>query len=240
MPQKTTEDIPIKNKYWYIIYYKDFVSINLYPVIFISKQGAKRSLKLHIHRVHENKYQVIKGVKLKEYRLKYNLSLGVMSKFFKYEYPTHILTPKERKNYRTIQRRRLRRMDILTLIKPKIKITEKPKQNRWKRNKQKVANSPGSAARIIQLERKSKRYFYLILKKIRSTKKGILFCLETLRYDKNTGELEKMKLSIRTSDLVKPFLLKDLLNLCNEKQRKQISRSVSRIIKEAWGEEILL
>lgn len=221
MAQKDTEDIPIKLKYWYIIYFKDFIRINLYPVIFISKKGAKRALRLHIDKVHLHRYQVIKGSKLKTYQLKYQLSLGPLSKFTKYEYPADKLTHQERKTYRTVMRRRLRRMDILTLIKPKLRITEKSKQNRWKKNQQKVAKNKNSQARVIQLERKATKYFYMVLQKTRSESNGILFRIESLRFNSKTQELKHIYLNIKNNDIIKPFLIKDLLNLCNEETTKQ-------------------
>jgi hypothetical protein len=213
--QYNTLDIPIKIKYWYIVHLMDYVSIQLFPVYFINKVAAKRALHKNVPFRKMGKYLIMSGKKLKQYELKYLIRLGPLPKFTKYEYPkpTNQMTRLEKRNFRTIFRRRLRRMGMLIPKKHKINIKENVKHARLKVNKQKVANSPYSEARVFQLDRKPKHYYYILLRKTRSKKNKVALECKVVKVNIKTGEFKKILLNIYNSDVITPYLLSELYKL---------------------------
>ena len=205
---------PIKLEYWYIINFGDFYHITLYPVYFINKVSAKRAISRTFAKKKQNKYQVISGNKLKVYEedLRYELRLGRMQKFSKYDYPAG-MTDQEKKNQRTIIRRRLRRMGMLIPKKHKYYIKEKVKQNRLLINRQKVANSPNTEARAFRLERKPKYYYYIIQEKVRVSGNGVAFKVKSIRYNQKTGKYKKVLLNIYNKDVIIPHLISEVYSI---------------------------
>lgn len=229
--QYTTEDIPVKKEYYYIISFRQFLNLTLYGVYFINKNAAKEALVLHINRNKRSKYQIINGAKLKQYKLTYNISLGVLSKFCKYTYPDNCITGQSRKTYRTVMRRRLRRMGMLTLIKPKFKIREPIKHSRLIVNKQKVAMSPNSIAKAFRLQRKPAYYYYMLISKKRSKKNGIMFRAKTLRYNSKTGVFKMLYINIQNRDIIIPYLLSQVYSIAQDKSTENYEKLKARYIK---------
>ena len=232
----TTEAFPTKLEYWYIIHFRDFWQITLYPVYFINKVSAKRAVSRTFAKKKQNKYSVVSGRKLREYELNYTISLGRLQKFHKYDLDPK-LTDQQRKNKRTIIRRRLRRMGMLIPKKHKYFIKDPIKQNRLLVNTQKVANSPNTEARAFRLERKHKKYYYLIISKEKGKKNGVAFKVNSIRYNSKNGEYKKVLLNIYNRDVIIPHLISEVyaqsLNNGNYEKFKQycISKGI-RLYRE--------
>lgn len=192
--------------YWYIMDLRNLLSPELYPVYFTSKRAAFRAIKTHVLKRTWYKYSVVKGDKLTDYKYTYNLTLGNMGKFCKYNYPPGLETPQQRKSYRTLLRRRLRRMGMLTLTQSKKTIDKKPGVTKLIKNTQKVAMSPNTDAGVFQIERKPPNYFYLKLKQMESHKAKVLFEVEVIRFNIKTGEFKELLLQIKKKDIIIPYL----------------------------------
>lgn len=207
----TTDNFPIKNNYYYVISFRKFINLVLYPVFFVNKVAAKRAITSNIAPTHRGKYQVIRGLKLRQYTLLYNIGIGKMAKFTKYEFPPHVRTAQDKKTFRTVMRRRLRRMGIFTKLNPKKTIMGAITQNRLIPNKQKVANCPNTLARAFRLERKPKSHYYIIVDKKPSGDKATLIEVDTILYNKKTGEIKDKIIKINTKDIVIPYLISQVL-----------------------------
>jgi hypothetical protein len=204
----------VVEKYYYIINFRYWDRPRIYPVYFTSKKAAQRAIRQNVRqRKQREYYEVIKGKKLMDFKCTYVLKLGKLGQFTKYAYGEHLKTYQERKSYRTLMRRRLRRMGMLTLARNKFKVNEQPQIVKLINNTQTVANSPNTLARGFQLERKNPRYYFLILNKKISQKKGILFELRVLRIDKKTQTLKRMGLQIKRKDIITPYLLTELMDI---------------------------
>lgn len=205
-----TDEIPVKLEYWYIIWLRDFRFITLYPVYFINKESAKRAVRIYFSTNKRHRYTVISGRELKQYKLNYLIKLGKMNRFTKYDFPKDA-TPQQRKTRRTVIRRRLRRMGMLIPKKHKIGIKDNVKQARLLINTQDVANSPNTDARAFRLERKPKRYYYIIISKEKGHKNGVAFKVEVVRYNSKTGKYKKLLMNIYNKDVLIPHLVSEVL-----------------------------
>lgn len=212
---KTLKDYPIKQDYYYIVDFKNYYKLRVYPVYFVSQAAAQRSLDRTVEKLKTRKhyYQIVSGRKLKGLDMPYIFKKKFFSR--KYTYPLDREKDKQkRKTYRTVLRRRLRRMGLLTLIKPKYRVDKgKREQIRIKPNTQKVANSPNTVARVFRLERKPKKYYYLIRSKSKTKAKGILLKIKSIRLNIKTGELKKVTVNMRSTDILIPHLLTEIPNL---------------------------
>jgi hypothetical protein len=207
-----TENFPVKEQYYYIIDFRNLFRPVLLPVYFVNKNAAKRALQVNVpKRERRKKYSIMKGVTLKKTPMKYRLREGKLALFTKYQYPDQRETLQQRKTYRTIMRRRLRRMNLLTLIKPKRKITDAVTQVKFKHNNQKVAKSPRSIARAFWLERKGPDKVYLILKKELTKKRGKLFHIKTIEINFKTQEFRKRWIYTQRNDVIVPMILTEII-----------------------------
>lgn len=206
-----TDEFPIKPEYWYVISFGNFIHLTLFPVYFVNKQAAKRAITSNIPRKAQGKYEVMSGKKLKDFSFRYKINLGRLHKFTKYIYED-IPKGQRRKTYRTVMRRRLRKMGMLTLIKPKNHITRGIKQTRLIKNKQRIAIAPETWAVSFQLERKPNRYIYLILKKKLSEKKRVLFEIRALRIDMEKAICKKVNIQVYNKDVVRPVLITEIID----------------------------
>lgn len=220
----TTEHFPIKLEYWYIVSLGDFKDITLYSVYFINKVSAQRAVSRTFARRKRSRYVIKSGRQIKEYLLKYKLLLGKMPKFRKYDFPENS-TPQQRKTRRTVIRRRLRRMGMLVPKRHKLTIGEPVKQSRLLVNRQKVADCPNTVARAFRLESKPKRFYYVIINKERSSKNGIMFRIEAVRYDKKKGKYKKVLLNINNKDVIIPHLISEVYTQAlNNNQYEEFKR----------------
>lgn len=202
----------VKDKYYYLVYFRDFYKPKIFPVFFTSKAAAKRAIEKKGKKKRPF-YEVITGPKLREFEFKYVLRLGRLGDFTKYDYPKELDTTQKRKNYRTIMRRRLRRMGMLTPVKNKYNIGTKPIQGRLIKNRQAVANSPNTIAQAFRIERKGRRLYYIILHKQISKKNGILFEVKALRVDTLRKTLKKVIIKVRNTDILIPYLITEILKI---------------------------
>lgn len=215
----STDKFPTKIGYWYIINMQNLLRIKLYPVYFINKVSAKRAINNHIARRNRDKYSIVSGKKLKGYSLKYQINLGPLHKFTKYEYPrpTNEMTRQEKKNIRTLFRRKLRRMGLLVHRKHKRNIKESKVRIRIIKNHQEVANCPNTQAVVFRLERLPKHYHYILLKKVKHPGKDILWKCRCIRFNSKTGEYGKLFINIYNKDVVIPQLISEIYQIANEK-----------------------
>jgi hypothetical protein len=211
---KTSNDYPIKPDYYYIVDFRNYFRLKVYPVYFVNKKTAKRSLSKSVKelKIRKHKYQVVSGKELLGTEIPYVFIKSFYSA--KYEYPEERVGKQQRKTYRTIVRRRLRRMGLLTLIKPKYSVKKvKRDQVRIKNNTQRVAMSPNTVAKVFRLERKPEKYYYIIINKEKTHVKGVLYKIEAYKLNVKNGELKKCIVNMRSTDILIPYLLTDIPKL---------------------------
>lgn len=215
------QDYPVHNKYWYIVDFRNFLKPKLLPHFYTSDKAANRSIKLNFLGKRKARYKVMKGDAVKEYFLNYLMQEGT-GHFRKYVYPNLCITAQQRKDHRSVMRRRLRRMGLLTL--PKIKHSIKGKMQKVKPiiNRQYHANRQTHKIKVLQIERKGFLFYYVVLSKELSEKRGRLFKLNTLRYNKRTGEMAQVYIHTYKTDFLTPYLIVTLQNLINEKIKEGI------------------
>lgn len=241
----STENFPPKLGYWYIVNLKDMLNIRLYPVYFINKVSAKRAVNNHVAPRNRDKYTIISAKKLKQYTLKYQIKLGALHKFTKYEYPmtTDKMTRQEKKNYRTLFRRKLRRMGLLVHKKHKKKIKDKVTRIRIITNRQKVADCPRTEAVGFRLERLPKQYYHILIKKKKHPGKDILWKCKCIRFNSKTGEYKKLFINIYNKDVILPHLLSEIYTLAENtgkyEQLKQYCLSKGIRIYKEKSKEVL-
>lgn len=217
MPRQTTDHFPIKELYYYIIDFRRLMFPVIMPVYFVNKNAAKRVLKKNVPNRNIRKfYSVYPGKRIKKLKLNYIIGYGnYLHLGGKYPYPDIEMTKQEKKSFRTLLRRRLRRMDLLTTNKVKYKYHEKVRKIKHKKNYQKVAKNKNSAAKVFQIDRKPKYYFYIILEKQLTTKRGKLFKIKTIRADIRTGKSIKVTIFTMRNDIFFPELLSNLNKIPN-------------------------
>lgn len=211
MAIRTTEDFPVKLKYFYIIDFRRFMFPVLMPVYFPNRNTAKRLLDVNItNRNIRKMLSVYSGKKIKKEKLKYKIGWGnYFHKGGKYLYKPN-MTNQEKKSMRTLLRRRLRRMDLFTTNKAKFRYDNKGKKVKHRKNYQKVAKSPNTDAKVFQLDRKPRYYYYIILKKSFSRKMGKLFKIRAIRVNIKTGVWNKVTIYTQRNDIFFPELLANL------------------------------
>lgn len=213
----TNEHFPLKDEYWYILDFRKFLKPKLLPVYFNSKPRANLILKANVSVLStRKKFTILKGRNIKD-KIPYTLGQGNFFKYGgKYNYPTG-LDWQQKKDFRTLMRRRLRRMGILTTVKPRHRYDKGQIIVKYKHNTQKVATSPNTDAKVFQLDRKPKKYYYVLIKKRLSKKAGIIFELRVIRYDVKTKETKKMWLNVQRSDIFVPYLYKQFKTILHDK-----------------------
>jgi len=221
----TIQDYKVYSKYWYLVDFTKLTKVKLLPFYFLNPKSAKRALKANYPKKKRKFIEVMKGSKVKDFFLIYCMG-NRLGKYTKYEYSPEKMTHQERKSHRTLMRRRLRRMGLLTLVNPKKSVRDKPDYIKPIINKQKVANSPKSIAKVIRIERKPSRYYYLIHNVKLAKKKKVLWEIEGLRYNATTGEIKKVKVKVYRTDLLIPYLLTDLEDIIYEKIKQEPTRAV--------------
>lgn len=219
MPLKSTDDFPIKELYYYILDFRRFMYPVLMPVYFPNKNAAKRILAKNItNRNLIRKFSVYSGKKLKKEKINYKIGYGnYLHMGGKYPYTDEHKTHQQKKSFRTLLRRRLRRMDLYTTNKAKFRYDKKVSKVKHRRNYQKVANSPNTDAKVFQLDRKPRHYYYIVLKKRTSFKRGKIFVVRCIRVNIKNGEYKKVTIYIQRNDIFFPELLENLKKKPNAK-----------------------
>lgn len=211
----TIQDYPVYNIYYYILDYEKLMQPKLLHFYFLNRVAAKRAIELNFPKKRKKFFKVIRGDKVKRFFIAYNMGKGL--EYTKYQYGDWDLTKQDRKNHRTVMRRRLRRMGLLTLVDTKINIKRKPKVIKPINNTQKVSTSPTSIARVFTIQRKNPNYYYIIYTKKLANKKKYLWEIGGLRYNGITGRLKQTVIITRRTDFLTPYLLTDLKKLIDEK-----------------------
>lgn len=212
----TTLDFPVISKYYYVVNFKNPLNPKLIPVYFLNRKLAKKAIKANItNRKKVKFYKVFKGKQIRSNLFPYALSSGKWGKRLKYTYPSDRISDKDRKNYRTLLRRRLRRMGLYTIVKPKQGIRQEPQSIRLIKNTQKISDTKNTLAQVIQIQRKPESIYYLVLKKLKPKRRGVLMRLKVVKLRKVKGvfEYKVMKISILKTDILIPHLLTDLWRL---------------------------
>lgn len=204
--------IIIHKNFWYILEFTNLLKVRVLRYYFLNKVSAIRCIS-DFFPSKTQMFRVVKGSKVKYY---INLQ-GNRSKigyFSKYEYPLGtIYSEQSKKSYRTQFRRRLRRMGLLSNIKQSVRFDREPKEVRYIKNHQKVANCKRSAAKVFRLEHKPKHFFYILIKKYKSQREDSLFKVDTLRFSAKTGTIKKRKFHIKKKYLLIPYLIWDIENM---------------------------
>lgn len=225
------------HKYYYIINFKYFTRPRIYPVYFTNKAAAKRAISQNIKSLKERAYyEIIQGKKLVDFECTYVLRLGRLGEFTKYNYPEYLETIQQRKSYRTLMRRRLRRMGMLTDVQNKYRIGEKGKRTQLIHNTQKVADSPTTRSVGFRLERKNKNVYYIIKDKKISKKKGILFELKAWKLDIKKKTVGLISLKIQRKDVIIPYLITEISKKYND-LKLSINRFAKGSVKIHKGEK---
>lgn len=204
--KSTTRTSYITNKV-YILYLKDITNIRALPYHFPSVSLAQHSLLGSVPKKDRALFKVVSGRYIKKYLPKLYHKIKV--KLYKYKYPGDLKTYQEKKSFRTITRRNLRRMDLLTLNNRPTKITKRDKLKGIKhvKNKQAIATQQNTFVRVIQLDKFNKNT-YLMVTKILSPKRGKDLCrLKCYRVDFKKGTVFKTKVRVQNKDLLTPFTL---------------------------------
>lgn len=213
---KTTKEFPLKEEYWYILDFRKFLLPKLMPVYFDSKQSAKRVLAANIPKRTIKSFTILKGETILQEHIPYRVAFGhYLRRGGKYRYPKESINWQARKSFRTLMRRRLRRMKLLTNVKVKARYDGKFSFVKYIENTQKVAMNKNSDAKVFQIDDKPKKYFYILIKKSMSEKARRLFKLRCIRIDIKTGSYNTMILHTKRNTLFIPYLLEELKQMKN-------------------------
>lgn len=205
---KTTKEFPIIAKYYYIMDFTKMMKPQLIPLYFLNRNAAKRAIKEN-NSTHKAKiYSIFHGESLLNSDFPYVLKNGRWGKFTKYKYEPN-LTKQEKKNIRTMARRRLRRMNLYTNIKARRLYNSAPQYVKQIKNTQKVSNSPGTSAKCFQLERETPHRFYIILGKKKHKSAVFLISLKVLSINLKTGNYSYKWKNIHKTDILIPFILRE-------------------------------
>jgi hypothetical protein len=217
MAIKTTDDFPIKRAYYYIIDFRRMMYPVLRPVYFVNYNAAKRVLISNMpNRNIRRFFSIYSGKTIKNLKLNYIIGEGnYLHLGGKYPYPHSDMTKQEKKSFRTLLRRRLRRMGLQTNNKVKYKYHEKASKVKYLPNRQKVANNKNSDAKVFQLDRKPRYYYYIILQKCLTSKSGKLFKVRAIRCNIKTGNWKKVTIYTNRNDIFFPELLGNLNKMPN-------------------------
>jgi len=238
--RKTSQTLRIKELYYYIIDFRNLMQPELMPIHFVSKNIARKKLEAYIpNRNTRKQFSIIRGKSIKNENIPYKVADGnFMRRGSKYDYPDGRTEKQSKKSYRTLLRRRLRRMGLQTTVKTHFKYDEKAKKVKYKPNNQKVAMSPTTEARVFQLDRKPKRYYYIILKKRMSTKRGKLFKIKTIRVNIKTGNFRMETIHTMRNDIFLPELLSNLEKIPNAAEALRAYEAYKRKQKKVSGKHM--
>lgn len=211
---KTTWEFPIIQKYYYILNFRNVFKPRLLPFYFLNEVAAKRGLNTNVEKKERKFYKIIKGTKLKNQDFDYLLKEGSFGRFTKYNYPKEAITANQKRNYRILMRRRLRRMGLYTKVKNKKKYNSTPDIIQIIPNRQKLANTKNSASKAYKLERKGERWLYFLIEKRKPKHSRYLVTCKVVKVDLKNGTLAICKNHIYRTDFIKPLLMWEAQQLC--------------------------
>lgn len=125
MAKNTTEDFPIKNKCYYIVYFKDMLHAKISKYSFVSFPVAEMTLRCHIKRGERKHYMIVKGRELKKLQLKYicGFSLAICRKYL---YPYGV-SRAVRGYYVMSRKRQLKKLGLFTDVRVRYRVDKKVK-----------------------------------------------------------------------------------------------------------------
>lgn len=218
MPKLGTKDFPVKLDYYYVVDYRRLMDPVLMPVFFPNKRAAQRVLKANYPNRNERKmFSVMNGRTLKHHPLNYRITQGnYLPKGGKYPYPMVEMTKQQKKSFRTLLRRRLRRMGLYTSNRAKYEFKHgKGKKVKAIKNFQRVAKSPNTDAKVFRIDRKPQHHYFIILKKRHTSKRGKLFRIKAIRVNIKNGVFKKVTIYTNRTDIFFPELLENLKRMKN-------------------------
>lgn len=227
----------VVDTYFYILHFKRLDKPKIIPFHYLTRRSAQDCLDKMVSRADMLYYKVVKGSFIGEHYV----ALYREGSFYttKYRYPDEKATFQEKKNYRTMFRRRLRRMGILVVNNAPRRIDSPPVKPRYIKNTQDVAKSPTTIGRVVQIDRFSRETYVFIntlTKPKPKTKdfKRVLCKVEGYKFNLRKGTIKPTKFKIEKTDLVIPHSLNHLKEQCQEKELKipeEVSNTFTKPLK---------
>lgn len=212
---------------FYILNIRDITNIRCLYYYFSSRETAKYSLHKAIPSVERKWYKIVSGNYLSKYQPKFYKALRIYP--VKYKYPPHIKTKQQRKTHRTVMRRRLRRMGLHVVGKKEGRIVENIGKSKWIKNRQKVANSPTTIARVIQVDSKGLNKYFVVRDIVKSKRAGDLCRATCYQFDTYKGTIIKKELRIKNTDVITPYLTLELKKVWENKGYKLKKKWTKRL-----------
>lgn len=221
------DSVKIHKARFYILNLRDITNIRCLYYYFSSRETAKYALYKTIPSLERKWYKIVSGNYLSKYQPKFYKALKVYP--LKYKYPVGKKSQQEKKTYRTVMRRRLRRLGLHVVGKKQGKIVENIQRTRWIKNKQVVANSPGSIARVIQIDSKGLNKYFLVKDIIKSKRAGDLCRVKCFQFDTYKGTIIAKEIRVKNTDVITPFLTKELKKVWESKKLKLSDKWIKRL-----------
>lgn len=226
---KNTDDFPIKPDHYYVIDFRDFLNPKVLPLFYVNRKAAYRAIEMNVPLWKRKRFSVKKGKSILTEKINYTLKRATLRYFVKYQYPDCKKTFQQKKTYRTVIRRRLRRMGLLNIIKIRIHIKGEIRNKGYVPNTQKIANTPNTSAKAFRLERKPDKYIYFLLKKKLSRNPNKLFRIKVIRVDSRRGQMKEFWMSTFKNDVIHPLMMAETVPILN-----QIKWNKTKIINEIY------
>lgn len=212
---------------FYILKIKSLTDIRCLYYYFSSRESAKYALNKAIASTERKWYKIVSGAYLSKYQPNFYKALRVYP--VKYKYPPHLTTKQQRKTHRTVMRRRLRRLGLHVVGKKEGKIVEEIGRTKWIKNKQKVAKSPGSVARVIQVDSKGLNKYFVVRGIVKSKRSGDLCRASCYLFDTYKGTITKKEIRIKNTDVITPYLTTELKKVWENKGYKLKKKWIRRL-----------
>lgn len=194
---------------FYIVYLRDILKPRILHYYFSSRAMAKKAIVDSLPYKDRKWYKVMSGKYLRKYEPELCKSIKLIPT--KYKYPSNS-TQADRKKHRTLMRRRLRRMGMLVHSKPYSTVHKPPKRIKAVKNKQKVAQSPGTISRVVEVDRRGSHKLFLILSFKRAKRVGDLYVANSVCFNFRKKTVEEKSLRIKNTDVLTPYTLIELRN----------------------------
>lgn len=211
---------------YYILQLKDITNVRCLYYYFSSKESAKFCLNRRIPSNERKWYKIVSGNYLKKYQPKFYKTLRIYP--VKYKYSPEMKTAQAKKTYRTVMRRRLRRMGLHVLGQKEGRIKEQVKRSKWVKNQQWVANSPTTEARIFRMDRTGLNRYFAILSIEKSKRVGDLCRVLCYCFHLSKKTIIKKEVRVKNTDVLTPYLTSELQKLLETKCMK--------VPNEIWSE----
>lgn len=205
---KSTEEYPVNNRLYYILYYKNLITPRLLQVYFTSKKLAEQSIREHIAKQKRGQYEVVKGSAIKGELFYYTNKFITLGHEKKYVFPKGVEGRKLQKNYRIIMRRRLKRMGLYFNTKTKGYITDPEHTPKMKIPKQPLRRGKGfTSCRAFTLDRFGDHFIFVLVKISKQKPRGVFKVLKVVKVNRDSGKYSESRVKIYNFDIIRPYLL---------------------------------